>query len=521
MKKLSCFITMIFLTLNTFASEEESDYSIIQGSMNLLAMKQDGGYKLYNDSTGKIVSDHLYDKIYGCYAYSAWGNMVVVVRSGDRFGLIDAENGQVILSPADSPITSFTDDIYAPEPLVWNIGGKKETLTSIPILIYAFDGYGNDLNPVWYYYRKGGDMNEPRTYMRIGFQNREGKEVIPPLYDGRGGFADGVAIVTKNYKAGAISSISRKEIIPCEYDLIRYTGEFLNVYKLVSPFYYAKGEFLSDPGGADAIEYAHTFEGLFDRNGKIIIPCEYGDIKLIRYEMPGDTAIVTQFIVRKDVYDTINRYLSCKYGVMDINGNEIIPVKYSFIYYDQFGRYVLENSHELRGLAENNGKIIIPVKYKFIDHDQFGRYIILWNSHKLAGMAENNGKIIIPIKYTNVYPDAEYIIVELNGKCGIVTPRNKILIRPNKFETIRLEQAHSKTFFFAQEGGKWGRINCTGKILLELKYDEIMPYQEKDDNSMVVSFNGQWMRVDSSGNVMEQYKKNPYEIDEIFSPNVF
>ena len=377
---------MILLTLNVIASEEEPDYSYIQGSKNLLAMKQDGRYKLYNDSTGKIVSDHLYNKIYGCYAYSDWENMVVVVQSGDRFGLIDAENGQVVLSPADSPITSFSDDFYAPEPLVWNIGGKKETLTSIPISLYAFEGYDNDLNPVIYYYRKGGDLNNPRTYMRIGFQDKEGKEIIPPLYDDRGGFTeDGLAIVVKNHKQGVISRILGKEIISCEYDWIEYNGEFLNIYNLEDTSQYAKREF-------------------WDR----------------------------------DVYDTKKDSFSdppfkfSLYGLMDENRNEILPLKYEFIYYDRFGRYILRNSHQL------------------------------------VGMADNKGKIIVPIKYTDVHSDytySEYIIVELNGKCGIVTRRGKVLIRPDKFEAIRLEQAHNKLFFFAQAGGKWGRVNSKGKIL--------------------------------------------------------
>lgn len=96
-------------------SEEQTDYHVVHGSMQLFAIADGEGYKLYFRN-----SEQVYDRIFGYYTYSGWPNKVVVVCSLGRFGLVDAITGEEILSPADSPITDFVDGVYAPEPYCLN-----------------------------------------------------------------------------------------------------------------------------------------------------------------------------------------------------------------------------------------------------------------------------------------------------------------------------------------------------------------------------------------------------------------
>ena len=409
-------------TSNLFASAEEGlDYYAIHGSMNYFAIKQNAGYKLYCRREEKYISEREYDTICGYYAYSGCENGVVVVCIGGKFGLIDAENGKEVLSPSDSPITDFEDGIYAPEPLIWNIGGKRETLTSMPIYSEARWGYRSDLNPVIYYYTWNFKTYEFGT-MRFGFSDKDGKEVIPPLYDRAGSFLNNVAIVVNGLKYGAINA-GGKQIVPFDYDMIEYPyhGNLMKVFKVQDD--YKNGELFTP----DNIGFAGSLCGIIDCNGKIIIPCEYGDISN-----------------------------------------------------DNFGRYILRNQ-------------------------------------QLAGMADDNKNIIIPVIYEDVYStiNPEYIIIKQKGKCGMVTPHHKVLIRPNKFEDIYLVLEHGKIFFFAMKDGKWGHISRTGKILLALKYDSIEPYLDEDDNSFIVNINEQWMRINSKGDEIERYEKHPYEIIDV------
>jgi len=474
-KILNFLIVMAFVPTNAFASQGQTDHYAVFGSPNLYAVKQEKGYKVYDRREQKYISEQIYDTICGHYAYSGCENMVVVVRSYGKYGLIDALNGKEILIPARSPITDFTDDVYAPEPLVWILDGKCETLTSVPIHSETLQGHPGALKPVIYYYIWHDEAQETQVY-RIGFSNEEGIEVIPPIYDNVFPFIDGMAIVEKNLRAGVINT-SGELIVPCEYDLITLTDGLLSVYKLIYPDQNPKGTFLKNP---DGIKWIPAYKGIIDRNGRIIIPCEYHNIDYLQHTTTDSTGYVRQFLVRKKISDEI--YLC---GLMDMDGNEIFPIKYAGINEDNFGRYLLWSSPE-----------------------------------ELAGMADNDRNMIVPMIYERVYSseDPEYIIVERDGKCGMVSPRNRVWVRPDKFEAISLVQAHCKTFFFAMTDGKWGRITTDGKILLACKYEHIEPYQEDDDNSMVVLLDGQWMRIDSKGNVMERYEKYPYEIEFIVEP---
>ena len=465
-------MSFILATQNAFASDEQQKYHGIQGSMSLYARKQGDGYILYDNQKTTTISKHTYDMIYGCYAYSGCENKVVVVRSGNRFGLIDVENGEEILSPENSPVTNFADSVYAPEPLIWNIDGKTETLTSVPIHIDARWGYHSDLNPVLYYYGRNHQtyLMQP---MRMGFCDKEGNEVIPPLFDRVSSFINGVSIVLKDNKVGAINT-SGELILPFEYDEILEYNDYLKVFKSED---YARARLLGTLGTGSfkpPIVLYSSVVGISDRRGKIVVPCEYQSVDLFTYNNYTESETI-KFIVRKEVLEEI--YMC---GLLDGNGNEILPVKYAYISDGSFGRYILQSTQER------------------------------------VGMADSKGNVIISIKYDAIYPTEvpEYIIVVQNGKHGIITPRNQILT-PLMFDGIYWESAHDKIFFFAMVKGKWGRIDHNGKILLAPKYDTICVYREENDNSMIVEINEQCMRVDSKGKVIERYEKHPYMIETI------
>lgn len=95
-KILISFMAITLVTLGAFASQEEPEFHGIQGGNSLYATKENDKYYLYHGSDGRYISRQAYDMIYGCYAYSNCENKVVVVRLGNRFGLVDTENGKEI-----------------------------------------------------------------------------------------------------------------------------------------------------------------------------------------------------------------------------------------------------------------------------------------------------------------------------------------------------------------------------------------------------------------------------------------
>jgi hypothetical protein len=223
MKITAVAIITIFTMSNINAADNLPEFHTIQGSLNLLAVADGGKYKLLNRKTGDFVSPAAYDDIYGLYACSACENNVVVVKSDTRYGLIDALTGQEIVSPSNSPVNRFTDDIYLNcNPLNWLINGKTEQLTAVPAYVEARWGYRDELNPVIYYYNYNSETYELGNF-RMGYCDKSGKEIIPPIYNFAASFANGVAIVEINKKYGAID-LNGKQIIPLEYDDIQNTN---------------------------------------------------------------------------------------------------------------------------------------------------------------------------------------------------------------------------------------------------------------------------------------------------------
>ena len=214
---------------------------------------------------------------------------------------------------------------------------------------------------------------------------------------------------------GAINT-SGELILPFEYDEILEYNNYLKVFKSED---YAKARLSGTLGtsrGFDSppIVLYSNVAGIADRRGKIVVPCEYQSVDLFTYNNYTENETV-KFIVRKEVSEEI--YMC---GLLDENGNEILPVKYAYISDGSFGRYILQSTRER------------------------------------VGMADRKGNVTIPMKYDAIYPTEvpEYIIVVQNGKHGIITPRNRVLTPPDMFEEIFWESAHDKIFFFAMVKGK-------------------------------------------------------------------
>ena len=71
----------------------------------------------------------------------------------------------------------------------------------------------------------------------------------------------------------------------------------------------------------------------------------------------------------KIIYKEGDKFGDGKYGVMDFDGEIVIPAKYSHIYnYDNYlivkiGGESYKDDEGLQGLITNEGKTIIPIKY--------------------------------------------------------------------------------------------------------------------------------------------------------------
>lgn len=136
-------------------------------------------------------------------------------------------------------------------------------------------------------------------------------------------------------------------------------------------------------------------EGVYNQNGKQIIPEEFDKCELIIYNS-GDF-YVTAIQVQKEGL----------YGLYESNGRMIVPAEFIEINVSDYF-VVVKDKNGLYGAYLFNGKKIIDCEYNCIDatgslDNGFGYAIVRKNS--LVGVISETGDEIVPVKFHGIYKD--------------------------------------------------------------------------------------------------------------------
>lgn len=202
--------------------------------------------------------------------------------------------------------------------------------------------------------------------------------------------------------------------------------------------------------------------GLADKQGNLIVPCEFFDIRYIEGSKASfsvskgsdlgiidkDGHFLTQltegwhlgFQVHDNYYKIQNRLSSGmdNYGLIDVNSGKIlIPMEYGSIFFDKVGNYsVLKNGFE--GVISKDFNVIISPKYHFIMllagnkyyrlhlEEKFKNSEGLSNTRDLFGISDVNGKSVVPTDCTWVSKGVSTYNIEVtrNGKNYIFNSSN-------------------------------------------------------------------------------------------------
>ncbi|MBL7747305.1 MAG: WG repeat-containing protein, partial [Chitinophagaceae bacterium] len=227
-----------------------------------------------------------------------------------------------------------------------------------------------------------------KRFNLYGVIKRNGDEVLPIVYDHIRNFhhSTGVAIVERNGKQGLIER-SFKLVIPCEY------------------------EALSSPQIPGFVAFRQNgLWGWMDYTGKV--------------------AVVPQFDQIGWMYDGRMRVeKGKKFGIVDINGREVIPIKYEGIedrFYNGYIRAILNKKY---GYLDSTGAVVIPFEYEEVRN--FEKPIAGAQKGKFYGFIDRNGKEVVPYIYDFVdhswYSDGLVKVVR-KGKIGYVDATGKEVI---------------------------------------------------------------------------------------------
>lgn len=164
-----------------------------------------------------------------------------------------------------------------------------------------------------------------------------GKVIIEMKYEDIGfGLSEGLLKVKKEDKWGFID-ITGKTVIDFEYDFV-CNFENGEAYTIKD----GKSMFISKDGKKIAITDKKRSYCPEDGEGAFSIQNQFETDTMIRVEQKDD-----------------------KYGVVDTNSNEIIPIKYDEIGY-YYNDIIIVKLGNLFGAYKNNGELIIEPKYAYI-----------------------------------------------------------------------------------------------------------------------------------------------------------
>lgn len=431
------------------------------------------------NSIGKQICKPIYDDVRWESNYFIVGKFRETWSSEKRYGLLD-ENGKTILSLYNEQIEVIADDVFKVKNRgKWYLYSQKRKLSDL-----AFSEIG-DLND---------ELVIPVKYeTKFGFINQRGELVIrnqkglfiplPKKFDWGNDFINGYATVWINGYENIVDSDfklvfrNNKEIVylPIKVQylvqsishnkfIVNYDGkigviskdgsivinpEYESIDLIEGNKYIASIQHISDDTPGDR-RY-----GIIKGNQKIVVPYEYSRISRFGgkgskplekrerwYGDDWDRVYPEPSVYNKesgDVYllcETAEYYnknlniISYRYGLMNMKGEIVLPVKYSAIIRSRY-LYFVKNEYGKWGMFDLEFCQISDFKYQGIKNinDDLFEIIVITDSHfdedkydwittEKCGIINKFGKEVIPPIYDSisVKENEDDFILELDGK---------------------------------------------------------------------------------------------------------
>ncbi len=269
-----------------------------------------------------------------------------------------------------------------------------------------------------------------------GYIDINGKEVIPTIYEDtdKDYITDGLILVKQNGKYGVIDHKGNIIITP-KYDDAYMTED---EYTIVNLGYKEKNKgntIYVDPGKW----------GIIDPKGKVIAEPKYDRISGFReglacvnlgssFPSGGKGGGGTSFV----------RFQGGKYGFINMEGNEVIPIEYDYATSFFEGMAVVEVDGK-NGFINTKGEIVIPLKYD--SAWEFNDGIAYVKKDNKMGYIDKDGNEVIPIIYDDMSQFEDGLLgVKLGSKWGFVNEKGEVVI------PIRFDDSKYGGYYWFREG---------------------------------------------------------------------
>ena len=325
------------------------------------------------------------------------------------------------------------------------------------------------------------------TLEKYGLFSVKTKEfLVEPSYNKLETFTEGVCIVQKKffvngssqYSYGAIDKTG-KLIVPdtfiylgvCRNGLMSFKQNgkygYLNKQaKIAIPAMYARAEYFSD--GLALAQLTDTSKiGYINTENKFVIEPKYVFAESF-YQGYANVFASKKFYSMKN--GNVN---SDKVGVIDTNGNQIIPPIYESISLKKSGGVFRVSIGEKHGLIDTTGTVILPVENKKVD-DFYDGIARVEKTVGLYGLVNIKGKWLLPAVYTEVYAlnSKTGYYAKKDGQYSVYDNNMKLIIQADTAKAIKTSK---KNIVFVFENSV-KIFDISGKLIKTIKQENIDLY---------------------------------------------
>lgn len=364
-------------------------------------LNQNGKYGTRNKITKKPGLPAVYDGL-------TWlGNGLVSFKKGEYVGLART-NGTILLIPKYKSVSILYDAGKAISPMyvVWD--GTYFGLLNSSFEEVVAPKYGGIYNC------NQCDLSDDLLNINInskqGLMTKQGKEILPPIYNQIRPLTLNVFLIRFNTKVGLADTTGKILIDP--------SLSYINYDKKTEQIQLTNG----------------LKQGIADKKGNIIFPPIYDDIHLCKDGL---------FLVE------LNR----KYGLADKRGELIIEPAYQHLFYSD--NYLFAKNNDKYGLLNLKGDVLLPLIYDFMG---YAKPNLFFKDKSTYGLMSITGKIITKFNYDTVDLQNNYLIVSKNGKYGVLDSQGKLLV-PIKYDNIKGDM------FFLHDGTTIATLNGKNYII--------------------------------------------------------
>lgn len=334
---------------------------------------------------------------------------------------------------------------------------------------------------------------------KYGIISIDGKKITNAIYEEIDTlqFKEGELVVKKDGKYGIIN-IKGATIVKEQYDGIeadKYYEENIG---------YKKDGYITKETTEEGYRY-----GYINNSGKKLIDNKYNELYRITE------------ISSNDIYTICAE--NGKYGLMK-NGKKVIPNEYQALVYNESNNTVTALKGKKYGVISIEGKEIVPFEYKQIDVS--GDYIYATTIDENEKVFDSNGN------EANIEPETAIVNVEnTNYKIYIQTENSKTnykILKDNKEltknEYIYIEYLKDKYFTACNAEGKLGVIDENENTKIDFKYTTIQKIEGTDllqatqDNNTIEIYSKEFQKISELDNAKIEQNDNYiklYNNDEI------